>query len=101
MEMVISLRILPCATLIIHDRQPDIGCNAKKAPCHLVWTALSFSLPLAAELVGCCVFADAQLLLGNDCTVAVDVGLDEVIKQTTTLTYKHLKSALSSMIFVI
>lgn len=45
--------------------------------------------------------ADTKLLLGDDCTVAVDVLSDQVVEKTTTLTYKCLKSARSGIIFVI
>ena len=45
--------------------------------------------------------ADTELFLSNDGTVAVDVGLDKIIKETTTLTNEHLKSSRSSIIFVI
>lgn len=46
-------------------------------------------------------FADAELFLSDDGTVAGDVFAHEVVEQTTTLTYQHLKSAFGCMIFVI
>ncbi len=46
-------------------------------------------------------FADAELFLSDDGAVAGDVFTHEVVKQTTTLTYQHLKSALCCMILVI
>ena len=45
--------------------------------------------------------ADTELFLGNDCAVAGDVFLGAIVKKTTTLAYKHFKSALCCMIFVI
>ena len=46
-------------------------------------------------------FTDTKLFLSDDGTVAVDVGADKIIQQTTTFTYQHFKSALSGIIFVI
>ncbi len=46
-------------------------------------------------------FADAELFLSDDGAVAVDVFAHQVVEQTTTLTYKHLKGAFGCMIFVI
>ena len=46
-------------------------------------------------------FSDTEFFLGDDGTVAVDVLLDKVVKQATTLTYKHLKSTGCCMILVI
>ncbi len=51
--------------------------------------------------VSAILFADAELLVGDDGTVAVDVLLDEIIKETAALAYKSLKSTFSCMIFVI
>ena len=45
--------------------------------------------------------SDSELLLGDDGTVAVDVLLDKVVKQATTLTYKHLQGAFSCMVLMI
>ena len=45
--------------------------------------------------------ADTQLFLRDDSAVAVDVFTHQVVEKTTTLTYQHLKSAFSCMIFVI
>lgn len=45
--------------------------------------------------------ADAELFLSDNGTVACDVLAHEVVKETTTLAYKHFKSALCCMIFVI
>ena len=35
--------------------------------------------------------ADTEFLLSDDSTVAVDVLANQVVKQTTTLTYEHLQ----------
>lgn len=45
--------------------------------------------------------ADAELFFGDDGAVACDVFAHQVVEKTTALTYQHLKSALSSMIFMI
>lgn len=45
--------------------------------------------------------SDTELLLGDEGTIAVDVGLDQIVKKTTALTYQCLQSPRSSIIFVI
>ena len=46
-------------------------------------------------------FADTELFLCDDSTVAVDVFLDQIIKETATLTYECFKCTSCCMIFVI
>lgn len=46
-------------------------------------------------------FADTKIFLSDDRTVALDVGADQVIKQTTTLTYKHFQCTSSHKVFVV
>ena len=64
--------------------RPVIGCNGVR------------NNSVGAEL-----FADTEFFLSDDGAVAVDVFAHEVVKEATTLTYEHLQSALSCMIFVI
>lgn len=45
--------------------------------------------------------SDTELLLGDEGTIAVDVGLDQIVKKTTTLADKSLKGACCGIIFVI
>lgn len=44
---------------------------------------------------------DAELFLGDDGAVAVDVFAHQVVEKTTALTYEHLQSALCCMILMI
>ena len=45
--------------------------------------------------------ADTEFLLSDDSTVAVDVLANQVVEQTTTLTYEHLQWALCVIIFFV
>lgn len=45
--------------------------------------------------------SDTELLLGDEGTIAVDVGLDQIVKETTALAYMSLKGACCGIIFVI
>ena len=45
--------------------------------------------------------ADAELLLGDDGAVAVDVFALQVIEKATTLADEHLKGALGGVVFVV
>lgn len=49
----------------------------------------------------CRLFADTELFLCDDGTIAIDVLLDKIVKEATTLTYKSFKSASCGIIFVI
>ena len=51
--------------------------------------------------VGFRLLADTEFFLSDDGTVAVDVFADQIIEQTTTLTYESLQSAGGGIIFVI
>lgn len=72
-----------------------IYTDIKKAMCRK-WGTLLCNVWLSAEL-----FADAELFLGDDGTVALDIVLDEIIEQATTLAYQRFKSACGGIIFVI
>lgn len=45
--------------------------------------------------------ADTEFFLADNGTIALDVGADKIVEQATTFTNKHLKCALSSMIFFV
>ena len=64
--------------------RPVIGCNGVR------------NNSVGAEL-----FADTEFFLSDDGAVALDIGLDQVIKEATTLTYEHLKGTGGGIIFVI
>ena len=75
----------------------DVDICAKKRTASVDAILLCFERNcLEAQLL-----SDSELLLGDDGTVAVDVLLDKVVKQATTLTYKHLQGAFSCMVLMI
>ena len=81
---------------IKNSTQSQSGNYKQKNPTPLCEIGLCFFLRLRLRLL-----TDTEFFLSDDCTVAIDILTDKVVKKATTLTYKCFQCASCLMIFVI